>query len=107
MVEQTWVWQTFIPAQALVSSTIRHGLLTSAAIYLYFSEQDGGQAPDPNALDLATSHSNAFVEQSRAQLHRLDPQQTNANLAATRLLGVLALAFYRHERANGENQGMS
>lgn len=106
-VEQTWVWQVFIPAQALVSSTIRHGLLTSAAIYLHFREQEEGKVPDPTLFELATCHGNAFVEQSRAQLHQLDPQQTNANVAATRLLCVLALAFYRHERAHGENEEMS
>lgn len=63
--------------------------------------------PDPTIFELATCHGNAFVEQSRAQLHQLDPQQTNANVAATRLLCVLALAFYRQERAHGENEEMS
>lgn len=106
-VEQTWPWQVYIPAQALVSSTIRHGLLTSAAFYLYFREQEESNVPDPNILELATSHVNAFIQQSRAQLHQLDPQQANANVAATRLLCVLALAFYRQERAHGENEEMS
>lgn len=106
-VEQTWVWQVFVPAQALVCSTIRHGLLAMAAIYIHTRAQEGGKVPHQKFLELATSHGNAFVEQSRAQLYKLEPQQTNANVAATRLLAVLALAFYRQERANRENQEMS
>lgn len=101
-VEQTWIWQVFVPAQALVSSTIRHGLLTLAAMYIHLQPQEEGKLSDPNMLEIAISHGSTFVEQSTANLHQLEPHQTNANLAATRLLSVLALAFYRHDRATGD-----
>jgi hypothetical protein len=101
--EQTWIWQVFVPAQALVSSTIRHGLLTLAAMYIHLQTQEEGKLPlDQNMLEIAISHGSTFVEQSTANLHQLEPHQTNANLAATRLLSVLALAFYRHDRATGD-----
>jgi hypothetical protein len=96
-----------VPAQALVSPAIRHGLLASAAIYIHLRAQEEGKAPDPRYLEVATSYGSAFVEQSQAQLHKLEPQHVNTNLAATRLLCVLAFAFHRCERANDEKQEMS
>jgi hypothetical protein len=105
--KKSWIWHIFVPAQALVSSAIRHGLLASAAVYSHLRAQEEGKAPSPKFLEVATSYGSAFVEQSRAQLHKLEPQHVNTNLAATRLLCVLAFAFHRCERANNENQEMS
>jgi hypothetical protein len=105
--KQNWVWQVFVPAQALVSPAVRHGLLASAAIWIHLHTQEERKVPDPKYLEVATSYGNAFVEQSRAQLHTLEPQHVNTNLAATRLLCVLAFAFHRCERADGERLEMS
>lgn len=76
-------------------------MLTLAAIYMHFTVKSHGDL-DPNRyVEAANCYGNMFVSQSRAQLSKLDPSETNANMACSRLLGVLSLAFHREYRAGG------
>lgn len=77
-------------------------MLTMAAIYKHFAinTQD---APHHTStyVDAANFYGSQFVEQSRQQLSRLDPSETDSNVACSRLLGALSLAFHREYRTCG------
>ena len=98
--ESNWVWQVFVPSLAYTSETVRLGMMTLAAMCKYF---EGAEPVDQSSqyFDLAEIHGEAFVAQSRQQLHELQTSLVDSNSACSRLLCVLAFAFYRHRRRIG------
>lgn len=97
------MWQVYIPALAFKCSTVRSGMLTLAAMYLHFHH--GSSGASTKWLDAANWHGTRFVEESRKQIARFDPDESDANLACARLLFVLALAFNREYRRSGLELG--
>ena len=100
-------WQVFIPALALTSQVVRHGMLTLAAINLH---HEAAGASDRNAsrswkyLEAAEAHGVIFVEESRKKLQGLRASEVEFDdsiLACARLLCVLGFAFFRAHRSNG------
>ncbi|EME86756.1 uncharacterized protein MYCFIDRAFT_77423 [Pseudocercospora fijiensis CIRAD86] len=93
--EQTWIWHVFIPSQAYSSTTVCHGMLAAAAMYLCLT---GPREESATYLEAATQHGSQFVEGSMSQLQDLQAARAHEHLACTRLLCVLGLAFYRQRR---------
>lgn len=103
--EQTWVWHVFVPSQAYVSETVRYGLLTTAAIYLYFSASSRDEQEVDVYLSLSKFFGGIFVARSRAEIQTLASTNPDADLASTRFLCILALVFFRQRRGEGTAEG--
>ncbi|KAK3669328.1 transcription factor [Recurvomyces mirabilis] len=96
-----WIWQVFVPSIAYSSGTVRHGMLTLGAVYLHFASGECNDDYATRYIDAANAHGNLFVRQSRLQLSRMDPTEVDSNLACTRLLCIIAFAFFRQRRLHG------
>lgn len=98
--EQFEMWRAVLPAIAYNSMPVRRGMLTLAAMDLHFSSSD-----DPETamryLEVAEHHGEIFVRESRRQLREMQSAEIDSNLASSRLLCVLGLAFYHVHRRNG------
>ncbi|KAK3672957.1 transcription factor [Recurvomyces mirabilis] len=96
--ERLWVWKVYIPTLAFTYSTVRDGMLTMGAIFLRFAD---GTPDTTKYVDAANFYGTRFVEESRKQLARLDSAESDANIACSRMLFVLGLAFHREYRRIG------
>lgn len=97
--EQSYVWQVYAPALATMCPTVRHGVLTSAALCMHLCELEADDGDD--YLRLAEQHGNMFVEESSQKMTALLPQDTASVLICCRLLCVLGLGFHQIHRRRG------
>jgi hypothetical protein len=88
------IWRSVIPAIAFTSQVVRHGLLTLGAMCL---SHDVKYDPDQSLKYYQTAeyYGEQFVEAASKQLREVKPADVDTNLACTRLLTVLAFAFFR------------
>ena len=99
-------WRIFIPAVSIVCPVVRWGMLTLSAICLHHesSAENSGEYPS-KYLEAAEAHGQIFVKESRKKLQHfqegLNLQDLDSVLACSRLLCVLAFAFFRTHRQNG------
>ena len=94
------MWRAVLPALAYNSLAVRRGMLTLAAMDLYFHSAEDAMAAT-KWLEVAEHHGEIFVRESRRQLRELQPSEIDSSIACSRLLGILGLAFYHVHRRNG------
>jgi hypothetical protein len=94
------MWRAVLPALAYNSLAVRRGMLTLAAMDLYFHSAEDAMAAT-KWLEVAEHHGEIFVRESRRQLRELQPSEIDSSIACSRLLGTLGLAFYHVHRRNG------
>lgn len=97
---QSDMWRAVVPALAYNSLAVRRGMLTLAAMDLYFHSAEDTKAA-AKWLEVAEHHGEIFVRESRRQLRELQPSEIDSSVACSRLLAILGLAFYHVHRANG------
>ena len=104
--DQSDIWRILVPAVALTCPVVHQGMLTLAAICLHhesFPDHSGEHCLD--YLVVAEAHGKIFVKESRQKLQDfkegLNTQDQDSILACSRLLCVLAFAFFRTHRHNG------
>lgn len=98
--DQHDMWRAVLPALAYNSIAVRRGMLTLAAMDLYFHSSEDAVAA-AKWLEVAEHHGEIFVRESRRQLRELLPSEINSSVACSRLLGILGLAFYHVHRSTG------
>ncbi|KAG8627085.1 hypothetical protein KVT40_004568 [Elsinoe batatas] len=95
-------WCTLVPALAVTSSSVKHGMLALSACHKYFDWQDADEVGPRHVLDLAVVHFHRCVTdvahevRSMGELSCLD-----SVVSASMLLFVTSLAFGRVERSKG------
>ena len=104
--DQSDMWRILIPAVALTCPVVRQGMLTLAAICLHYdSSLDHSDEHCLEYLEAAEAHGKTFVKESRQKLQDFQEgrstQDQDSILACSRLLCVLAFAFFRTHRQNG------
>lgn len=104
--DQSSIWCIFILAVALACPVVCQGMLTLAAICLYYDSPtiySGEQGL--GYLEVAEAHGKIFTQESRQKLQDfeegLNRQHQDSILACSRLLCVLGFAFFRTHRQNG------
>jgi hypothetical protein len=92
------MWQSVIPAIAYGSRTVNLGMLTAGALCIH-------NHVDPllslHYLQIAEFFGQQFVDESTQQLREMRPGDVDSNLACSRLLDLLSVAFFRVHQRNG------
>lgn len=87
-------WQSAVPALAYSSRAVRLGILTAASVCMHRDVQHDPQQ-SLSYLQTAEYYGEQFVELSSALLRSLEPGHADEHLTCSRLLSVLAFAFFR------------
>ena len=108
--DQSNMWRILIPAMALTCPVIRHGMLTLGAICLHYdSSPDHSDEHCLRHLEAAEAHGKIFVKGSRQKIQDfqagLNMQDQDSVLTCSRLMCLLAFAFFRTHRRNGTTLG--
>lgn len=88
-------WRTVVPALGYRSCPVRLGMLTAAAICLHNDTKSSDPDQSLNYLRAAEHYGVQFVGTSSQQLRRLETGDADVHLTCSRLLTILAFAFFR------------
>ncbi|KAK3711999.1 transcription factor [Vermiconidia calcicola] len=93
-------WHVMIPSLAYTSSPVRLGMLTAAALCLHY-DTNTDSTQSTTYVQAAYLSGTRFVAESSQQLRDWKSVDLPANLACSKLLCVLAVAWFRVHRSEG------
>lgn len=94
-------WRTVVPALAYTSVPVRLGMLTMAALCLSNETQSVDIERSETYLQAAEHYGQQFVEKCSDNVETLGQCDAGEQLACSRLLAILALAWFRVRRQRG------